>query len=818
MYEWEKIKEHSSMPWCQDDPDKLGQSIVQLLVDQETFINRWAYKWYESLQFIYGNHNVKYSKRYGLAVDTDFLRTKSRTESRKRKTNITRVCAEALSSMIYANTPKWEAVAHDGNYSQSTRMASTVQGLLDAYVSILELDDLFSQAATGFVTYGQIAAEISHDYTQGRIIKVPKYQAGRLGQYRTGLAQEPLMNQVMDSVVPALDSNGEHASGDTFFPMTDETGSPEHEMIDMRLGSPQVEILTPFEYRREPGSSSVNTAKWIQRIRVLDYDDWVRRYGQLSGQTEHFHKIVPESMTRVMQAFAVRHYLRSFLVSPDSEDIKQSDIFTNYIRKKIVVIEQWDRPNEQWPEGRRTIVANGYCTHITTPQYNTNKTGGWHPFVEVQWMKAPPATIAISPLADVIEKNKDLNVTDSLIATAVLRNMGSKMMVKSGAGLDKDKITGTPGEIIEVADLDSVRYLHDSQPIPAVISTLRNEYKEDVYESSGAGDALRGQRTVGVSSGYAYRQAQEREEKRLAPARKRFEKFIGAIGEKLIACVKTNCIELGDDVVGYLKTHSGQKFSSQDIVNFLSSPIIFGAHISVTGSSMELKSKATKQANLQELARGPLGERLSSDAYVMDKYLKEFEADHLRDLSASHRDRAQRENEMFSDMLKLGPSAKMELAPVVFSRDDHDVHGALHTNWLIENDAELMQNPWLMELMILHLETHRMQKRELEGEAPPGASAVVPQMAKYASKEPNVAGVIAANQQIQQRKAEETAQAETQTRQQAPQNVTPTSGGRAPAGASSPAEMGSGGGRQTPAGTPAANTPAGRGQVGGDYA
>ena len=66
------------------------------------------------------------------------------------------------------------------------------------------------------------------------------------------------------------------------------------------------------------------------------------------------------------------------------------------------------------------------------------------------------------------------------------------------------------------------------------------------------------------------------------------------------------------------------------------------------------QSKATLQANMLELAKGPAQQRLGQDAKVLDTFLKYFDADPLRDDSATHRDRANRENEVFLDMARLG--------------------------------------------------------------------------------------------------------------------------------------------------------------------
>jgi hypothetical protein len=256
---------------------------------------------------------------------------------------------------------------------------------------------------------------------------------------------------------------------------------------------------------------------------------------------------------------------------------------------------------------RRLVIANGECVAITEPDYTTNKMDGWHPLVESQWLTAAPNSIAAGPTNDVIRKNKELNVKDSLMATAVRRNMGSELLVKAGSGYDPQKKTGEPGNIQEVNDVNGARWLHDDMPIPPVMSRLREMDKEDVYETSGAMDALRGAPSVGSNSGYQEKQREEREEKRLGPARKEFEFGVSAVGEKLVACLKANVIKLDDNVMGFMKRSGAGEFSVQDVIAFLSSSIEYGVDIKVVKSSMVIKSKATMQATLQELAGGGTG-------------------------------------------------------------------------------------------------------------------------------------------------------------------------------------------------------------------
>lgn len=792
---WEKIKRQCpSLPWCQDEPEQISRAVIQHLVDQETYFNQWAWRWYQNMQFVFGNHFVKWSRQYGFAVDADFLSGSRRAINVKSYTNITSTIAESLSAAIYFGLPSWEVLAMDDSSSLCSRYKKISQKILDAHMELMDMQEEFRAAAAAYVIYGQIASVVDWDLSSGKLLDIPVFVNKKTGVYKTSLGRDPMLGTIVSNVSNVTGYDDKPWLQDSWVPAVDENGKPRTKKIT--LGSPRIKFLTPFEYRREPGSSGMHTTKYVQWLRMMDYDDYYREYSNLDGKQEAFNKVEPENMSKYLQSFAMRHFIRLFQVNPSYEtNFRQSGYgFGDYMRKKMLVIEHYDKPCEQWPEGRRVVIANGHCTHVTKPQYSTNKAGGWHPFSEAQWFKVAPSAIGRGPLHDVVEKNRQLNTSDSLVATALQRNMGSKLLIKSGSGLDPQQITGTPGEIIECADpFGSANYLHDSQPIPSVVNDLREQYKNDVYEESGAGDAIRGERSPNASSGYAHRLIQEREEKRITPNAKSFEKIISSTGEKLLYCLKQNCVQLGEDVIGYLKTHSSGQFTVQDVLSFMEGDYHIGSEIRVASGSMTFKSKATKQANLQELAKGQLGNRLAQDANVMDKYLKEFEVEGLRDRSASHRDRATRENELFEDLLRLGPDGKTETMPVVLVEDDHDIHISEHTDWMLKNDSDLMRTKWLMQSLMLHIEMHRIQKKELQGDIPIGAANLVGKIAPMAST-PDVNQVVQEKQQMDQRK-----------QQEAKIQASP--------GARLPAQPGSKGGTQEATGTPAANTQTGRQQV-----
>lgn len=738
------------LPWCCDDKDKLGQVIMGFVWEREAFYKRWSQKWFENFQFVYGNHDVKWIRSFGFAVDVDFINRKRGVTSHKSKTNISRLVTESLSSAIYARQPKWDVSPASDSARQSKNISQLVQHTLDYFMTVLNGQEIFSQAATDFTVYGKIGAVVRWNKNAGIIKWVPKFRKVKSPRMTTVMKPDPILGGVIEVEEQAINSIGEPAFDERWEPVTNVQGQIDREPKPQ--GSPEIQILTPFELRSEEGKD-LHTAKWVEWIRLIDYDDFLKDYGDEEGKTKYFDSVTPEMSAASVKNFAIRQFFRMHFVSPDY-DSKPIDISTSgaYLRNKVLVVEHYDKPDmKAWPYGRRIITANGYCTHVTIPQYSTNKVGGWHPFVECNWMRVSPSVMPAGAMNDVIQKNKELNIADSLVLTALHRDMGSALLVKVGSGIDVDRWTGTPGDIHECNDINGAKWLNNEQPISPAVPALRQSIKDDVFEQSGAQDSLRGERSKGVSAGYALRQLQEREERRIAPARNKFEAYVAEIGEKVISCFRENVESVGEDMLGYLKRCATGEFLPDEAISFLTRDIELGVDIKVEAGSMQVESKATKQFNLLDLVqKTAFGQRLATDVKVQDEFLKEFGAETLRGFAGAHRDRADNENEIFTDMIKLGIDRMGQSSPNVLFEDDDEIHIAEHSDFIIRNASEITSNAPMMMLVLTHVETHRIQLKEKAGEAPPTSARMVPIAQATARKQPINPQAIQA--EVQQRK------------------------------------------------------------------
>lgn len=721
-----RVGQCRDLPWCVDDPNFLGPCIMDHLWRKESFYRRWCQMWFESFQFVYGNHDAKWIRQFGFAVDVDFLQKRRTGAAKKSKTNIARLVNEALAAAIYSRMPEWDAEPASDSARQGKSISELTKHCLSYFMKSLNCHTKFEKAAASYTCYGKIAAVVRWNPEAGMIKWVPKWRRVQKPVMTTVIRNDPVIGGVIEVPEQALDSTGQPMFEDSWEPVTGQDGSIREEPRCM--GSPEVIVLTPFEIRYEEGKD-ISEAKWIEWIRLIDYDEFLKEYDHVDGKLPAYKTIAPEFSTARVHQFAIRQFFRMHFVSPDMESQRPIDITTSgqYLRNKVLIVEHYDKPNTKyWPKGRRVVVANGHATHITEPNYSTNKAGGWHPFVEANWFSIAPSSMAAGPMNDTIQKNRELNILDSLILTAAHRNFGSSLLVKIGSGLDANRITGTPGEIHEVNDINAARYLHDEQPIPPMVPNLRNAFKDDVYENSGAQDALRGERSKGVTAGYALRQLQEREERRITPARNKFERFVAECGEKLIACFRENVTSVGDDLMGFLKRSASGEFLPDEAISFLTRNIDLGVDINIVTGSMQAQSEATRQFNLLDLVtKTPLGQKIGQDQKVTDEFLKVFGAETLRGYAGSHRDRAAAENEVFTDMLRLPADSFGQQKPVCIFEDDDKIHIEEHTDFIIRNASDLIKNEPILKQFLTHIEFHRISLKAKMGEVAPESANMV---------------------------------------------------------------------------------------------
>ncbi len=731
------------MPWQTNDYKELEGAINQLANISDQINRRWAQKWFENFQFVLGNQDLRWSRQWDFAFDSDTLGQQAGI-SRRQQTNYSRVVLESLSGHIYNQLPELYFEQKYESSSRGARLAHLMEALKNAYDVRMSMHESFDMASVTYVLYSKCYACISWDKNQGGMFKRAKQAPTKVPKMITTQSIDPNSGENITVPIPALGADGKPIMIDSWEDVIGDDGKPIQETF--RFGDVNVEMLTPFEIRMDPNAKCFSKIKWIQRIRVMDYDEFRQEYGNQEGIIkERFDKVQGGTIYSPAQSLAIRHFLRTTFSAPPSLDYggRSTTSPMALLKNKIFVVEHYDRPTEghdknptPWlKEGRRTVLANGYIVLVSTPQYRTNKQDGWHPIVEAKWMPISPSIESSGPFSDIVAKNREVNLTDTLMTMATSRQSGSMMLINNASGLDRSKITGEPGEVHEVSGDPSraASYVADKNPIPAHVTEYRQILKDDIYELSGAKESLRGDASQRATSGYMAKLEEERERKRLSRASNNFESFIVGVYEKQFACIQQNAIKMDESVVSMIKRSTDGQVSESDIVAFLNGPIDFGVDIGMTAGSMRTKSKATMQANAMEvMSLQAVQQRLVTDPLILDEFLDFMEVDVFRDMNSAHKDRARKENTEWMEFNKIKDPMQAQLAaadmPVVIWDDDDNIHLREHKMDFVKNFDNYKRNVNVMHIYHIHCATHEQQLKAKQQQQDPSLVQAAGQM------------------------------------------------------------------------------------------
>lgn len=767
----------SVMPWTTNDPMKLENAINGLAVQADFQNRQWAQKWFENFQFVMGNHYLKWSRQFDFAIDTDYLKG-GNSDQKRSQTNISRTVLESLATLIYSQLGDVICDSKYDSSSRGARLARVVESLVECYNERLNLHEEFDVGSVLYVMFSKVYAAVTFNRTMGGTFKRPKQQLVKVPKMTTRANTDPLTGETIVVPTPVMGRDGQPVMIDSFENVIGPDGQPVYEYV--KAGDVEVEMLSPFEVASDPMCKTFAKSQWVQRYRVMDYDKFMTEYGDDPGViASAIDRIQAGVVAAPIRNMAIRHFLRTVFAIPPSMDFSGQLNLTSLfmMRNKVFVIEHYDRPSEghrknQTPwlsEGRRCILANGKLAVVSTPQYRMSSGTGWHPLVEAKWLPLAPSTQSSGPMSDTVQKNRELNLVDTLISLALQRQAASTLLVNENAGIDKTKWSGEPGMSFYTSGDPSsaVAYASDKNPMPALAERQREMVKEDVFDVSGAQESIRGERSIGATSGYQARLYEEREKKRTSKASNNWESFVKSIYEKICCCLQQNAIKLDDSVISRILRSTDGEVTVSDVFAFLNGPIDFGVDITLKHDSMSTKSKATKIADMQEAMNIPaVGQRLIDDPAVVDAYLDFLDIEVLRDIKSTHRDRAKKENAIFLDMLAFGdPNALLQAfgadAPVVLWEDDDMIHMLEHARDYLKNFDKYKRNPIMMREFAAHRALHEQNYKAKGGQQTPYLASTAADMearAEMDAAQPK--NVIQELQNLQAMKLQQAQQAE----------------------------------------------------------
>lgn len=250
-------------------------------------------------------------------------------------------------------------------------------------------------------------------------------------------------------------------------------------------------VLSPFELYPEPGARSLDQARWVIHASARTRE-WVRHQYGLDLQ--------PEKTTTFPGA------------APPGAEL-------------VTVLEYWERPTRDHPDGRVITVAGGRVLDEKPNPYDHRD----FPFVQFDYIKVPGSFFARGAVADMIPLQREYNKGRSQVLE--VRNLMSQpqWLIPDGS-IDPETITSEPGLRLPYNPNMGKPERVPGPELPEYVTEDIQRSKRDMDTISGIGEISQSQWPLQVSSGLAIAILREQEDLRFRPVVKRFERQLARAG------------------------------------------------------------------------------------------------------------------------------------------------------------------------------------------------------------------------------------------------------------------------------------------------
>lgn len=466
--------------------------------------------------------------------------------------------------------------------------------------------------------------------------------------------------------------------GETGAPMKPEhfgEGIPEGlQQKTIATGDVHVETVSPFEMLIDPIAKELQDAEWCiqQAVKSPEY------------VKQHFGVDVDPDTDISSGSTEARMF-------PTLEGSGSSQY------RGVKLSEYWCKPNTTHPDGRRAVWAKGKMLSEGPNPYKEL------PYVHFQGIPVPGNIWAMGMVELLRGPQVELNKTRSQIVENAQR-IGNPAILKSRQA--NTQYSGVPGEQIDFDDTTQnavPTYLQPPQ-MPQYVLQQQDRIEQSLQEISGQHEVSNAQVPAGVKAASAINLLQEADDTRLGPAIYDMEETLGRAGSMLLKLVaeywsdERTILIAGED-------------HAMDAMVFKGAALKENTHVEVQSGSAFPKSKAAKQAAIQDMLNlyfqyqggQPMNKR------QLGKVLRDLEAGGLErlfgDLS-SDEGQINRENQQLSEGQPLP----------VNSYDNNQAHIEGHTEFQ-KGPSYLRLGPVVAQVMEQHVQQHR--ERLLAEQPPP---------------------------------------------------------------------------------------------------
>lgn len=445
-------------------------------------------------------------------------------------------------------------------------------------------------------------------------------------------------------------------------------------------GDVTIETVSPFELFPDPIPTELEDCEWCIQVSVKSPEYVKQHFGQ---------DIEPD--TDVAPGPAESRLFPSFQMGGTS----------GY--RGVKLNEYWCRPNSQHANGKRAVWAKGKMLYEGDNPYECL------PYIMFKGIPMPGRFWPTSVVEQLRGPQTELNKTKSQITENAQRIGNPALLASRQANIN---FSGVPGERIDFDDTvpNAIpSYLQPPQ-MPNYVLQQQDRIEMSIQEISGQHEVSSAQVPAGVTAASAINLLQEADDTRLGPAIYDMEEALGYAGSMLLELVAKYW---SDERVVMI---AGEDHA-WDAMVFRGAALKENTHVEVQAGSAFPKSKAAKQAAIQEVLNLALQySQQPMDPRSLRKVLRDYEAGGLEKLFGDLEKDEQQINRENSQISQGYPGNGVPLP--VNSYDDHPTHIQGHEDFQKSASYQLL-DPMTKQMMEAHVAQHRMEL--LNSLAGPGA-------------------------------------------------------------------------------------------------
>lgn len=470
----------------------------------------------------------------------------------------------------------------------------------------------------------------------------------------------------------ALDANGAPLSADSLDPASVESMGLTTKTI--AKGDLRYDVISPFEVFPDPLATELEECEFVIEKKIRSTGYIKERYGKdVQSDVDAPASIVSSRM------------IRNYAVDSGERN--------SVAKRGVNVYEIWHKPCEKYPDGMSAVWTDQI---ILKEETLSNAPYDSCPYVMVQSDPVPgrfwPTCITTQLRGPQVELNK-------LLSQAIenLQRIGNPTLMQSRHS--NVKWGGKPGErlFFESGTPDAVpRYLEPPE-MPSYLQAQLERIETSITEITGIHEVSKASVPAGVTAASAINLLQEADDTRLGPEMTLNERALSHLGQKTVRLLA----KWADDIRVLAIAGEEQDY---DIVEWRGNMLKDNMNISVQAGSTIARSKAAKQATMQEVFDRMLQYGVEVDPRAMRKFFKEFEVGGLDKLVATI-------NESELQVAREHMGFRQGVINDINEYDDDDYHIAAHEEFQRSLRHERLDIK-TKKLIALHVSAHRERRAQ----------------------------------------------------------------------------------------------------------